>query len=136
MTDDDERLAVIRSMIQHEDALRDQRFGWFLALNGLLFTALGPIWNATWKPGDLARSFCLATASWSSRVALSGGGAFLGTEAPFQGVAVQFVQAEGGPPEVPEHCEVDLLGRLRRVEVIHAFDAVLRIILVCLQGNK
>ena len=42
---DDERLAVIRSMIQHEDALRDQRFGWLLALNGLLFTALGFIWN-------------------------------------------------------------------------------------------
>jgi hypothetical protein len=42
---DDERLDVIRSMIQHEDTLRDQRFGWLLALNGLLFTALGFIWN-------------------------------------------------------------------------------------------
>jgi hypothetical protein len=36
--------AVIRSMIQHEDTLRDQRLGWLFALNGFLFAALGFAW--------------------------------------------------------------------------------------------
>jgi hypothetical protein len=36
--------SVIRSMIQHEDTLRDQRLGWLFALNGFLFAALGFAW--------------------------------------------------------------------------------------------
>jgi hypothetical protein len=36
--------AVIRSMIQHEDTLRDQRLGWLFALNGFLFAGLGFAW--------------------------------------------------------------------------------------------
>lgn len=38
-------------MIQHEDALRDQRLGWLFALNGFLFTALAIFWkdaHAAW----------------------------------------------------------------------------------------
>jgi hypothetical protein len=38
---------VIRTMIQHEDTLRDQRLGWFLTLNGFLFAALGFAWNSS-----------------------------------------------------------------------------------------
>jgi hypothetical protein len=41
----DDETAIIRSMIQHEDTLRDQRLGWLLALNGFLFTALAFAWN-------------------------------------------------------------------------------------------
>jgi hypothetical protein len=37
--------SVIRSMIQHEDTLRDQRLGWLFALNGFLFAALGFAWS-------------------------------------------------------------------------------------------
>jgi len=36
--------SIIRSMIQHEDTLRDQRLGWLFALNGFLFAALGFAW--------------------------------------------------------------------------------------------
>lgn len=39
--------AVVRSMIQHEDALRDQKLGWLFALNGFLFAALGFSWSAS-----------------------------------------------------------------------------------------
>jgi hypothetical protein len=41
----DDYVATIRTMVQHEDGLRDQRLGWLFALNGLLFTALGLVWN-------------------------------------------------------------------------------------------
>src|SRR5690242_8232706 len=41
----DEYVETIRAMVQHEDGLRDQRLGWLFALNGLLFTALGLVWN-------------------------------------------------------------------------------------------
>jgi hypothetical protein len=44
MSINDEK-GIIRSMIQHEDLLRDQRLGWLLALNGFLFTALAFAWN-------------------------------------------------------------------------------------------
>jgi hypothetical protein len=44
MSTNDER-EIIRSMIQHEDTLRDQRLGWLLALSGFLFTALAFAWN-------------------------------------------------------------------------------------------
>ncbi len=37
---------TIREMIWHEDSLRDQRLGWFLTLNGLLFAGLGFAWTA------------------------------------------------------------------------------------------
>jgi hypothetical protein len=37
--------AVIRSMIQHEDQLRNQRLGWLLTLNGFLFAGLGFAWS-------------------------------------------------------------------------------------------
>jgi hypothetical protein len=39
-----EYTAIVRSMIQHEDTLRDQRLGWLFALNGFLFTGLGFAW--------------------------------------------------------------------------------------------
>jgi hypothetical protein len=39
-----EYTSIIRSMIQHEDTLRDQRLGWLFALNGFLFTGLGFAW--------------------------------------------------------------------------------------------
>jgi len=37
---------TIREMIRHEDGLRNDRLGWFLTLNGLLFAGLGFAWNA------------------------------------------------------------------------------------------
>lgn len=37
----EERWQMVRAMVQHEDALREQRLGWLLALNGFLFAALG-----------------------------------------------------------------------------------------------
>ena len=40
-----EYVDTIRTMVQHEDGLRDQRLGWLFALNGLLFTALGLVWK-------------------------------------------------------------------------------------------
>jgi hypothetical protein len=43
----DDLRQVIRTMIQHEDTLRDQRLGWFLTLNGFLFAALGFAWKSS-----------------------------------------------------------------------------------------
>jgi hypothetical protein len=43
--DSTEYTAIIRSMIQHEDTLRDQRLGWLFALNGFLFAGLGFAWS-------------------------------------------------------------------------------------------
>jgi hypothetical protein len=43
----DDLSQVIRTMIQHEDTLRDQRLGWFLTLNGFLFAALGFAWSSS-----------------------------------------------------------------------------------------
>lgn len=37
---------VVRSMIYHEDQLRNERLGWFLTLNGLLFAGLSFAWSA------------------------------------------------------------------------------------------
>ena len=37
---------TLRRMIQHEDDLRNQRLGYLLTLNGLLFTALAFAWRA------------------------------------------------------------------------------------------
>jgi hypothetical protein len=37
--------SVLRTMIRHEDGLRDQRLGWLFALNGFLFAALGFAWS-------------------------------------------------------------------------------------------
>jgi hypothetical protein len=36
---------ILRTMIRHEDGLRDQRLGWLFALNGFLFAALGFAWS-------------------------------------------------------------------------------------------
>ncbi len=41
-----DRVAVIREMIRHEDALRAQRLGWLFTLDGFLFAALGFSWSA------------------------------------------------------------------------------------------
>jgi hypothetical protein len=38
--------AILRDLIQHEDQLRDQRLGYLLTLNGLLFAALGFAWTS------------------------------------------------------------------------------------------
>lgn len=40
-----EYASTIRQMIQHENDLTSQRLGWMSTLNGLLFTALGLVWN-------------------------------------------------------------------------------------------
>ena len=37
---------TLRTLTQHEDDLRDQRLGYLLTLNGLLFAALGFAWDA------------------------------------------------------------------------------------------
>jgi hypothetical protein len=36
---------TIREMIQHEDALRDQRLRWQFTLDGFLFATVGLVWN-------------------------------------------------------------------------------------------
>ena len=36
---------ILRTMIRHEDGLRDQRLGWLFALNGFLFATLGFAWS-------------------------------------------------------------------------------------------
>ena len=38
-------LAAIRALIQHEDTLRDQKLGWLSALNGLLFAGASFAWG-------------------------------------------------------------------------------------------
>ena len=47
--DDDDRvlnfIAVIRSMIQHENTLLNQRMVWMWTLQGLLFSAIGFLWK-------------------------------------------------------------------------------------------
>ena len=42
---DDEFAQIIRSMIAHEDGLRDQKLNWLLASQGLLIAALGIAWG-------------------------------------------------------------------------------------------
>ncbi len=44
---EDEKRKEIRLLLQHEDVLRDQRMGWFLALNGFLFASLSFAWKAS-----------------------------------------------------------------------------------------
>jgi hypothetical protein len=44
---EDEKRTQIRLLLQHEDLLRDQRMGWFLALNGFLFASLSFAWKAS-----------------------------------------------------------------------------------------
>lgn len=39
-------LHVYRSLIQHEDTLRNQRLGWMLTATGFLFTALAFAWDS------------------------------------------------------------------------------------------
>jgi hypothetical protein len=41
-----EALQILREMIRHEDDLRNQRLGYLLTLDGLLFAALGFAWGA------------------------------------------------------------------------------------------
>ncbi len=38
---------IIRSMLEHENSLRNYRFTWFVTLQGLLFSALGFAWGKT-----------------------------------------------------------------------------------------
>jgi hypothetical protein len=48
---------ILRSMVQHEDDLRNQRLGYFLTLNGFLFAALAFAWkthHAVWLVGTIA----------------------------------------------------------------------------------
>jgi hypothetical protein len=42
----DDPLQVYRTLIQHEDTLRNQRLGWMLTATGFLFTALAFAWDA------------------------------------------------------------------------------------------
>jgi hypothetical protein len=65
--------AIIRSMIQHEDTLRDQRLGWLFALNGLLFAALGFAWpDDDSSPLIVVLSAVGVLVAVSSAVALTG----------------------------------------------------------------
>lgn len=43
--DDTQYAAIVRSMIEHEDILRDQGLNWLVASNGLLMAALGFSWG-------------------------------------------------------------------------------------------
>ncbi len=43
--DDVDYAAIVRSMIEHENVLRDQALNWLVASNGLLMAALGFIWG-------------------------------------------------------------------------------------------
>jgi len=61
-----EYTSIIRSMIQHEDTLRDQRLGWLFALNGFLFAALGFAWA-----GAESTSLVLVLSAVGAVVALS-----------------------------------------------------------------
>jgi hypothetical protein len=62
---------ILRSMVQHEDELRDQRLGYLLTLNGLLFAALAFAWNV-----HHARSLVSVLALMGILIAIS---AFLST---------------------------------------------------------
>lgn len=57
--DAEERNRVIRSMIQHEDHLRDQRLGWLLTFNGFLFATFGLAWDHPETEGLIAVVSCL-----------------------------------------------------------------------------
>jgi hypothetical protein len=53
-----EEAKIIRSMLEHENNLRNYRFTWFVTLQGLLFSALGFAWgkvDARW----LIAMFCV-----------------------------------------------------------------------------
>jgi hypothetical protein len=68
-----EYTAIIRSMIQHEDSLRDQRLGWLFALNGFLFTGLGFAWpDDDSSPLIVVLSMVGVLVAVSSAVALTG----------------------------------------------------------------
>jgi hypothetical protein len=70
-----EYAAILRSMIQHEDSLRDQRLGWLFALNGFLFTGLGFAWG-----DDDAGSLIVVLSIVGTLVALSSAVALTGNE--------------------------------------------------------
>jgi hypothetical protein len=70
-----EYTAIVRSMIQHEDTLRDQRLGWLFALNGFLFTGLGFAWA-----DDEAGSFVVVLSMVGILVALSTAVALIGNQ--------------------------------------------------------
>lgn len=40
-----EEAKIVRSMLEHENNLRNYRFTWFVTLQGLLFSALGFTWG-------------------------------------------------------------------------------------------
>jgi hypothetical protein len=70
----EDRRAVYRAMIQHENDLRNQRLGWLFALNGFLFTAVGIFWTTS-KPEPFLRVIAVAgaVASLSCWVAILAG---------------------------------------------------------------
>jgi hypothetical protein len=70
-----EYTAIVRSMIQHEDTLRDQRLGWLFALNGFLFTGLGFAWA-----DDQAGSLVVVLSMVGILVALSTAVALIGNQ--------------------------------------------------------
>lgn len=49
---------IIRSMLEHENNLRNYRFTWFVTLQGLLFSALGFAWGKT-NTRLLVAMFCV-----------------------------------------------------------------------------
>jgi hypothetical protein len=61
---------VVRSMIQHENTLRDQRLGWCLALNGFLFTALSFAWDQS-DASPVTYVLCLVGLSTAGATAAS-----------------------------------------------------------------
>jgi hypothetical protein len=42
-----EEAKIVRSMLEHENNLRNYRITWFVTLQGLLFSALGLTWSKT-----------------------------------------------------------------------------------------
>jgi len=57
---------IVRRMVQHEDDLRNQRLGYLLTLNGLLFAGLAFAWRA-----PHARSLVLVLAATGILIAVS-----------------------------------------------------------------
>jgi len=93
-----EYTAIVRSMIQHEDTLRDQRLGWLFALNGFLFTGLGFAWA-----DDQAGSLVVVLSMVGILVALSTAVALIGNQraiAKLADLGAALVDQEDGLPPV------------------------------------
>ena len=89
-------------MIEHENALRDQRLGWMFALNGFLFTALGFAWKTS-KPPSLIIAALGAAMAVSSYETLH-----------LSSYAIRMLRARAPDPEHGENVVVGLRGEVFR----------------------